>query len=834
MEIIPKNLSSKLTTRAKNAINGAVGISKTNRSEYVGSLHIAYGIIKEQGSLGASILKNFSVSALDLEERIKELPKAKEWRPVFSENMWKAIESAALYANNFSYKYLGTEHLLMGILSSDDSDFRELLKNKNIDPENVKRHIKVILENGAYFPDITKVLEKALFGEKITRKGDVEERSALDVFAIDLTEKAAESKLDIIIGRDKELEKLVNVLGRKNKNNPVLIGDPGVGKTAVVHKLAQRIIDNNVPANLIGKRIISLDLALLVAGTMFRGEFEARLKDVLEEAENSEDVILFIDEIHTIVGAGSASGSLDAANILKPALTRGEFQCVGATTLDEYRKYIEKDAALERRFQPIVVEEPTIEETSKIIRGIKHLYESYHNVGISEDAIEAAVELSSRYIQGRKLPDKAIDLIDEASAKIKSANNSAKGYIYDIKQLEQEKEELEYRKEASIKGGDYEKAIAERDRIKEVSILLGDLKKMQNNIDANSPKAFITRSDIARLISENTGIPLADLEKKEAANLKNMERTLKSRIAGQDEAISIISKAIRRSRAGLADPKRPIGSFIFMGPTGVGKTELARVIAEKIFNNSKALIKIDMSEFSEKHAISRLIGAPAGYVGYEEGGNLTERIKRNPHSVVLFDEVEKAHPDVLNILLQIMEDGILADSSGKAVSFKNALIILTSNIGTSDFTQEAKIGFSNKEENNKTAARKMAEKYEEIEKRTMAELKRQMLPEILSRLSGVVIFKPLGKKEIEKIIRMQLEELFERVKKEKGVEMKISKTALRILAEKAFSPGEGARNARKIIQKYIEDPAAEMIIDGKIKKGKICEITAEGKNIKIE
>lgn len=833
MEIIPKNISSRLTAHARNAIDSAINISKENRNTYVGSLHLVYGIAKEQGSIGFMVLNNFESLLASITEQIKNLPKTKRWKPIFSENLWRSVESAALYASNFRYKYLGTEHILMGILSSNNSDMEEILKNKSIETENIKKNIKIIFESSSYFPEITKIFDKFSSEEKKWEEKDTQEKSALDVFGANLTQSALESKLDLIVGREKELDKLINILARKNKNNPILIGEPGVGKTAIAHRLAQKIAKNDVPEALIGKRIISLDLALLVAGTIFRGEFEARLKDVLEEAKDSKDVILFIDEIHTIIGAGSASGSLDAANILKPALTRGDFQCIGATTLNEYKKYIGKDAALERRFQPILVEEPTVEDTFNIIKGIKHIYENHHNVNITDDAIRSSVELSARYMQDRRLPDKAIDLIDEAAAKARSKNAPKQNFVLELKQLEEKKEELERQKEASIKEGNYEKAISQREQINQTSNLLKDLKKAQNNLKNSSPEILITSADIAELASENTGIPVADLRKKESAALKNIEKKLQEKIVGQDEAISIISKAIRRSRAGLSNPKRPIGSYMFMGPTGVGKTELAKAIAEKIFNNPKALIKIDMSEFSERHAISRLIGAPAGYVGYEEGGRLTEQIKRNPYSVVLLDEIEKAHPDVFNILLQIMEDGSLTDSSGKIANFKNALIIITSNIGTSEFTEQTQIGFSDTIKNSKILAKSMEEKYEEIKKRALAELKRQMLPEILSRLNSVIVFKPLNEKAIGKIINKELSELFIRVKKEKGIEIKISKKSLHFLLKKSFSPQEGARIVRGIIQKYIEDPLAEMIIEGKVKKGGICNIEVEGKEIRI-
>jgi len=828
MDNMPQQLLSRFTTHAKNALNSAVEISKKHSNKYVGSIHIAYGIIKEQGSIGFAVIKNYPIKISDLEEQIKSLPKLEKWNLEFSENFWHAIKFAGMSANNFDYNYLGTEHLLIGILSTQNSDFLEILKKKKIEALELKKNVRIIFESSVYFPEVAKMFDRHLAPSKETRNKDRQNKSALETFGTDLTQKAADSELDLIIGREKEVAKLINILGRKNKNNPMLIGDPGVGKTAIVHRLAQKIVENSVPSALIGKRIISIDLALLVAGTMFRGEFESRIKNILEEATEDENVLLFIDEIHTIVGAGSASGSLDAANILKPALTRGEFQCIGATTLEEYKKYIEKDAALERRFQTISVEEPTTEEAFKIITGVKHIYEEYHNISISDDAVKTAVDLSAQYLQSRKLPDKALDLMDEASAKAKSEQTSKQNFLSELKQLENEKRQLEYQKEDSIKSGDYEKAIIERDKIKKLDVMYFELKQAQNKLELELPRTAIASANITELISENTGIPVTDIKEKESLNLSKIEKQLGQKIVGQDEAISIISKAIRRSRAGLANPKRPIGSYMFLGPTGVGKTELAKTIAEKIFNNSKSLIKIDMSEFSERHTVSRLIGAPAGYVGYEEGGRLTEQIKRNPYSVILFDEIEKAHPEVLNILLQIMEDGILTDSSGRIVNFRNALIIITSNIGTNEFTQEAKIGFDH------ASSKKVEQKYEEIKNHTLEELKNQMLPEILSRLSDIIVFKPLGKKEIEKIIKIELDELTSRIKAQKNIILKTTKQIQTFLAKKAFIPEDGARSVRNVIQNYIEDPLTEMIVSREIVEGTSCEAKLEKDKITIK
>jgi len=833
MKTIPKNISQRLSTHAKKALNIAIKISKKNSSQYIGSLHIAYGIIAGQGSIGASVLKNMGIKIKDIEDQINKLPKTNKWEQSFSKNFWNSLEIALAAASNFNCHYIGTEHLLAGIITIKNSDFQKTLQQKRIDSNDIKKHIKIILESSMYLPEVFR-----LFGaagkEGDSKNKNRQEKSALNVFGRDLTKQASEGKLDLIVGREEEVKRLADILGRKNKNNPLLIGDPGVGKTAIVHRLAQKIIANDVPDFLIGKSIISLDLALLVAGTMFRGEFEARIKEVLDEASRNDDIILFIDEIHTIVGAGSASGSLDAANILKPSLTRGEIQCIGATTMEEYKKYIEKDAALERRFQAITVEEPSIKEAVEMISKIKHIYEQYHNVAIPDEAIIAAVEMSAKYMHTRKLPDKAIDLIDEVSAKTSNAQNSRKDFLFKLKQLEKSQQESEEKKEYSIKNGDFEQAIINRDKSEKISEQLKELKKAQNKIDLKRKKISIAPEDIAKLISENTGIPANEISSKESIDLTGLEKRLSKKIVGQDEAISVISKAIRRSRAGLADPKRPIGSFMFLGPAGVGKTELAKTIAEKVFKNPKSLIKIDMSEFTEQHTISRLIGAPAGYVGFGEGGQLTEKIKRNPYSVVLFDEIEKAHPNILNILLQITEDGCLTDSSGKTANFSTALIIITSNIGTSDFIEEARIGFLGDKTITKDENKILMEKYEKIKETTLKELKRQILPEILNRLNKVIVFKPLGIKEIEQIIKIDLNELFSRIKKQRNIIVSITKKARQRLAKLAFSPDEGARVARSIIQQHIEDPISEMIIAGEIKNGDKIKIDLNKKDIYVK
>ncbi|MGB9811190.1 MAG: ATP-dependent Clp protease ATP-binding subunit, partial [Dictyoglomus turgidum] len=636
--------------------------------------------------------------------------------------------------------------------------------------------------------------------------------ATLDEFGRDLTQLARQGKLDPIIGREKELERIIQILSRRTKNNPVLVGEPGVGKTAIVEGLAQKIVDGEVPDTLLNKRIVAIDMGSIVAGTKYRGEFEERMQRIIEEVKMAKDVILFIDEIHTLFGAGAAEGAVDAANILKPSLAKGEIQLIGATTPSEYRKYIEKDGALERRFQPIMVNEPTPEETIQILKGLREKYENYHRVKITDEAIEEAVKLSVRYITDRFLPDKAIDVIDEASARVRLRKQKSTVHS----NLELELARIREQKEIAIRNQAFERAAQLRDEERKIEEYL------RNFIDTSSPSdlGVVTPEDVAQVVATWTGIPVAQLLIEERERLLRMEEELHKRIISQDEAVRVVSRAIRRSRSGLKDPRRPIGVFMFLGPTGVGKTELARALAEYLFGNENALIRFDMSEFMEKHTVSRLIGAPPGYVGYEEGGQLTEKVHRRPYSVILFDEIEKAHSDVFNILLQIMDEGQLTDGHGRKVSFKNTILIMTSNFGAEYFKQEASIGFASKEDREKS--------FDKIKDLILSEMKKYFRPEFLNRLDEIVFFKPLTKEDLKQILELLLKPVQERIR-EKNLELEISDEVKELLLEKGYDPQYGARPLKRTIQYYIEDPLAEFILQGDFKEGDIIRAELDKK-----
>jgi ATP-dependent Clp protease ATP-binding subunit ClpC len=758
------------------------------------------------------------------------------WKPILSENLKLTIEKSAIVASQYGYQFIGTEHFLYGLITTPTNKGKVILSQLGIDIAELEQNLIAVFENISKFPEIPNDQHnhgsqgQDRFGAG-AQNVDMKKGNMLEYFTTDLTKKAAEGKVDPVIGRKKEIERLISILGRRTKNNPVLIGEAGVGKTAIVEGLALAIARREVPDTLLDKKILSLDLALIVAGSMFRGEFENRLKQIIDEVKANPDIILFIDELHTMVGAGATTGSLDAANILKPALARGEMRAIGATTLAEYKKHIEHDAALERRFQPILVEEPSQEESVEILKGLRPNYERHHNIAITDEAIKAAVELSSRYIQDHFLPDKAVDLVDETAAFLRSTQAGSKA-LRAKKKIERDLQALEEEKTKAVLAQDFNTALHLRSQEEKLMKQKEELEKGEAGKEF-APTQSITAQDIANTVSLMTKIPLQKLSHNEVGKLVNLEKILKSRVVGQDEAITEIAKTVRRSRAGITDPNRPIGSFIFLGPTGVGKTETAKVIAQEVFGDSEALIRVDMSEFMERHNVARLIGAPAGYVGYEEGGRLTEAVRRRPYAVILFDEIEKAHPDVFNILLQILEDGHLTDASGKKVNFANTVIIMTSNIGMRELTvQAAKIGFADKEEKDEEKSN-LEKQYEQIKERVTESLKHELRPELLNRIDKILVFQPLGFDQLKKISAIQISDLAARMAKQ-NIELKAGPTVAKFIAERSFDKAQGARFIRKNIQDLISDPLAEMVISQDLKQGATVKVEVRKNNLHLD
>ncbi len=805
----------RLSSRAKNALITSQRISEDLHHDHIGTEHLLYGIVEEKASFASEILLKNKVSSEIIKQeliRMNEYHLSDKWQPKLSNNLREVIEKAAIVASRYQYQFIGTEHFLYSICDMESDEAKTILVSLKVSPSELRKNLISIFENVSRFPDLLNVDEQ-------TELPSVEKNTktpALDYFSTDLSKKVLKGKIDPVIGRKAEIERLISILNRRTKNNPVLIGEPGVGKTAIVEGLALAISKQEVPDTLIDKKILTLDMALVVAGSMFRGEFEQRLKQVIDEVKDNSNIILFIDELHTIVGAGATTGSLDAANILKPALARGEIRVIGATTLSEYKKHIEHDAALERRFQPILVEEPSNEESIEILSGLRENYEKHHNVIITDDAIKAAVDLSSRYISDRFLPDKALDLIDETAAFSKTLNTKTRN-IRVVKKIESELKRLEEEKTKAVMLQDFTTALHLKSQEDKLKRQKGEYQKTL----VRKPGGIvqITSEDIGRTVANITKIPLTKLLKSESKKLIGLEKILQTRIVGQDEAIKLISSAVRRSRAGIASPKRPIASFLFLGPTGVGKTETAKVLAEEVFESKDALVRVDMSEFMERHNVARLIGAPAGYIGYEEGGRLTEEIRKKPYAVILFDEIEKAHPDVFNILLQIMEEGELTDAAGKRVNFRNTVVIMTSNIGMADLTRTATgFGFSH-EINGETAdsERKKAEaEYDRVKDKVLSSLKEAMRPELLNRIDKIIVFRPLGMEEIKKIVNLELNQLVDRIAKQQNITLSFEREAVKFLTEKSYDPAQGARFIRRNIQELIEDNLAEKIITGEI------------------
>ena len=785
----------KFTERARRVIAMAEAEAKKLSHNYVGTEHILLGLVKEKKGIAGKVLsEQADLNEGQIIDVIKSIIGAGQNKVEGSISLTprskKVLNLSMEQARKLNHSYIGTEHILLGVISEGEGVAVRILQELGVELEKVKKEILNILNDGT----------------QNNTKAEESDTPELDKYSRDLTRMASKDKLDPVIGRGKEIERVIQVLSRRTKNNPVLIGEPGVGKTAIIEGLAKSIAEENVPEILIDKRVVALDLSSLVAGSKYRGEFEQRLKAVMSEIVENGNVILFIDEMHTLVGAGAAEGAIDAANILKPSLARGELQAIGATTLDEYRKYIEKDAALERRFQTIMVEENSTEESIEILKGLRDPYEAHHKVKITDDAIEAAVNLSHRYIADRFLPDKAIDLMDEAASRVRLKNNTRPNELKEINEII---EELEKEKEAAVKNQEFEKAAELRDKEKKLKEELEEIKENWKQKKGRNDMVVQTE-DIAQIVSSWTGIPVTKLEETETKKLLKLEEHLHERVVGQDEAIKAVSEAVRRARAGLKDPKRPIGSFIFLGPTGVGKTELARTLAESMFDDEEAMIRIDMSEYMEKHSVSRLVGSPPGYVGHEEGGQLTEPVRRRPYSVILFDEIEKAHPEVFNILLQILDDGALTDAQGRKVDFKNTIIIMTSNVGANYIKKQSRLGFATENDEK--------EEYENMKENGLSKLRDTFRPEFLNRLDETIVFHSLNKDHITKIIEIMIKELQERLD-EKEIKIDITKDAKMQLIEEGFDAEFGARPLRRAIQRLVENKLSEQILSGDIDEG---------------
>jgi len=790
----------RFTERGRRALLYAQEEAQRLNHNYIGTEHILLGLVREGEGVAARVLRDMGIdlmkvrSAVELvtgfgsqvvQHEIGLTPRAK-----------KVIELAVDEARRLNHQYIGTEHLLLGLIREGEGIAAGVLESLGVNLDRVRAQVlQAVSQSGPQQGDTRRPVRTPL----------------IDQMGIDLTAAARAGKLDPVIGREKEIERVIQILSRRTKNNPALIGEPGVGKTAIVEGLAQRIVAGEVPETLLGKRLLTLDMGALVAGTKYRGEFEERLKKIIEEIKAAGNCILFIDELHTLVGAGAAEGAVDAANILKPSLARGEVQCIGATTLDEYRKYIEKDGALERRFQPVLVEEPTVEETIAILRGIKERYEQHHKLEITDEALKAAAELAARYIPDRHLPDKAIDLIDEAASRVRLQQSATPG---PLKEAIRRLEAIQREKEAAITAQNYERAAELRDQEMKLRQQIEQIEAGLVTEAESAPKPRVLPEHIAEVVSMWTGIPVTRLAQEETEKLLRMEEALRQRVVGQEEAIVTIARAVRRARAGLKDPRRPIGSFIFLGPTGVGKTELARALAEFLFGSEDQMIKLDMSEFMERHNVARLVGAPPGYIGYEEGGQLTEAVRRKSYSVVLLDEIEKAHPEVFNILLQILEDGRLTDAKGRKVDFRNTIIIMTSNVGSDLLRRETRLGFAPQGE----AARTAEEEYQKLKEKVLGELKKTFRPEFLNRIDAVVVFRQLTREQIRQIVDLMLKRVQERLK-EHDLVLELTEEAKDYLAEKGWDPVFGARPLRRTIQTLVEDPLAEGLLAGRFKPG---------------
>ncbi len=820
-------ISNKLSAHYQETLARAQFLADKNKESHITPQHIFLSLTQQKGSLAAEILNKIDLPSKQEEKNSGDSENLKNKEMIFSPAAKKIIEKSVLLAAQANHKYVGTEHLLLSILDSNLLEIDNIFKNSNIKKNDLVKHLKIVMKNTSRFPDISEALsliQEMSANEKEKQTNKKNKNNILDYFGTELTNAKIQNNLDPVIGRDQEITRIIQILSRRTKNNPVLLGEPGVGKTAIIDGLAKKIVQGDVPDILIGKKIYSLDLPLLISGTVYRGEFEARLRQVIDEVKKSPEIILFIDEIHNIIGAGSVQGSMDAANILKPALARGEIRCIGATTFEDFKKHIEPDPALVRRFQPVLIKEPSTEESIQILKGLKKTYEKHHGVLISDEAIISAVLLSDRYLPEKFLPDKAIDLIDETAAKIK-IRYKKNDHSREISSLKNKIAEKEENKIEAVRLERFSDALNLKEEINE---LLNEQRKLENKRTetATTWLGEVSEKDIKKIIEEMTNIPLDDLVDEERQRFLGLENKLSERIKGQGMAIKTISSFIKRARAGLSGRERPLGSFIFIGPSGVGKTETAKILAETVFGSARNLIRIDMSEFSEGFNVSRLIGSPAGYVGYKEGGRLTEAVRRQPYSVVLFDEIEKAHPEVYNLLLQVLENGHLTDATGRTVNFKNTLIILTSNLGQENFSEFKQLGF---EENKKTINNRETHLIE-AEKNIIKKVEQVLKPEFVNRLDKIIVFNPLTLNNIIEIVKIELEKLARSLNEQKII-LKWAKEVETFLAKLAYKPNLGARAVRKTIQEIIEDPLADKILNRELLKNKIISLKLKNKKI---